>query len=76
MNVISADNAAHDVDLKLGTGLTDKLSDAQGNIPLQYMISILGYPNKMVLDLEFCMTVLPIAHAKHYKTTTGKMLPA
>lgn len=76
MDMIFADNAAHDVDFKPITGLTDKLSDAQGHIPLQYVISIFGYPNEVVLDLKFCMTVLPIAHAKHYKTTTGKMLPA
>jgi len=64
------------VNLETFTGLTYKFPYTKGNIPFQHMISIFGYPNKMVLDFELCMTILPTGNAKHYKTTAGKMLPA
>ncbi len=76
MNMVLADNATYDMDLEPFTSLADKFSDPQSNIPFQHMISIFGKPNEMILNLKFCMTVLPIAHSKNYKTTTGKMLPA
>ena len=76
MDMIFADYATHNVNLKPFTGLTDKFSDTLGNVPFQYMISILGYPNEMVFDLKLCMTVSSIDHAQQYKATTGKMLPA
>ncbi len=48
---------------------------SKGYIPLQHMITILGHPNKMILDLELCMTPSFIFHAYDYKPTAIKMLP-
>ncbi len=75
VNMILADNTTQNVNFKPLTGLSDEFSHSQSNIPLQYVVSVLRHPNKMIFYFVLCMTVLPIVHAKDYKTTAGKMLP-
>jgi len=50
-----------------GQGLSHKMLCPQN------LISILGGPNKMVLDLKLCMTVLAGVNAKHYKPTATRL---
>jgi len=76
VNMILADNTSQNVYFEPLTSLPDKLSHSQSNISLQYVVTVLRHPNKMIFYFVLCMTVLPIFHAKQYKTTAGKMLPA
>ena len=40
------------------------------------MKTILGCPDKMLLNLKFRMTALAIFHANNYKPAASRMLPA
>lgn len=55
----------HLVKLKLDlfAALPNQLSHPKGKNSLQQMVAVLGSPNEMVHNLEYCMTVLAIIHA-------------
>ena len=63
MHMIFADNTSQYLNFKSLAGLTDQLAHPQGKFSMQHMVAIFCYPNKMVLNLEFCMTPLAIIHA-------------
>lgn len=64
MYMIFADNASQYVYLKPLTGLTDELSYAKRQVPLQQMISVLCHPYKVIFNLKLGMTPLAIVHAE------------
>ena len=62
--MIFTDNSTYYLNFKSFAGLPDKLTDPQGQIPLQHMEAVLGYPHKMVLNFELCMTPMAIFHSR------------
>jgi hypothetical protein len=76
VDMILADDTSQDLNLELFTCLPNQFAHPQGEVSLKHMVAVLGYPNKMVLNLEFCMTALAIIHAADYKPTASRMLPA
>ena len=76
VDMIFADNTTQNLNLELFTCLPNQFAHPQGEVSLQHMVAVLGYPNEMVLNLEFCMTALAIIHAGDYKPTASRMLPA
>ena len=76
MDMIFADNTWQYLNLESLAGLPNQLTHPQGKVSLQHLVAVLGYPNEMVLNLEFCMTSLAIIHAGDNKPTASRMLPA
>ena len=76
VDMILADDTSQNLNLELLTYLPNQFAHPQGEVSLKHMVAVLGYPNKMVLNLEFCMTALAIIHAADYKPTASRMLPA
>src|SRR5665647_1892451 len=62
VNMIFTHNSAYDLDLKGLTGLADKFFHSKGYLAIQYLISILRHPYKMILNVENCMTSVTVFH--------------
>ena len=76
MHMIFADNTAQYQDFETFASLSYKFPNPQGNVALQNVVAIFRYPNKMIFNLVASMASLTIFHAKYYKPTASKMLPA
>jgi len=76
MHMIFADNTSQYLDFKSFASLSNQFSYSQRKISLQHLVTVLGYPYKMVLNFIFSMTALSIIHAYDYKPTASRMLPA
>jgi hypothetical protein len=63
MDVIFAHNPFDYPNLKSFARFSHQLSDALRDIPFQYLVSILRYPYKVVLNLKNCMTSVSVFHA-------------
>ena len=62
MNVILTDHSPQYLNLKVFTRLTNQIAHTVRKFSLQDLIAILGYPDKMVLNLKFCVAALAIFH--------------
>jgi hypothetical protein len=73
--VIFAHNTPQYLNLKLLAGLTNKFTHPLSKVSFQHMITILGYPDKIVLYLKLYMTSLAVFHANDYNPIASRMLP-
>ena len=76
MHVILADHTAHYLNFETFAGLSHEFPNSKGNITLQNVITVFGYPNKMIFNLVASVASLTVFHAKYYKPAASKMLPA
>jgi len=60
--MIFAHNTTQYLDFKIFASLPHEFSDSQSYVALQQVITIFRNPNKVVLNLIFCMTPLAIFH--------------
>ena len=63
VDVVFADMAAQHRDPSGLAGLTDKFADAQGNVSLQYVVTIFRHPNKVILDVVNAMRTFTVFFA-------------
>jgi hypothetical protein len=63
MHVIRAHHAIHYPDLKGFARLSHQLSYPFRHLPVQYLVPVLRYPYKMVLNLKNCMAAVSVIHA-------------
>jgi len=76
MHMILAGHTAHYLNFETFAGLSHELPNSKGNITLQNVIAVFGYPNKMIFNLIASVASMTVFHAKYYKPTASKMLPA
>jgi len=62
MDMIFADNPFDYLNLKRLARLPDKFSNAQRNILGQHFVTVLRYPNEMILDIKYRMTPVSVVH--------------
>ena len=71
MHMVLARHSSQYLNLKPFTGLTNKFPQPKCKISLQQLVAVLGYPNKMILDLVLCMATLAIFHIQNYRPTAS-----
>lgn len=74
MNMIFTYNAAFDADLKSLTRLSNKFSNSESDISFQNMVTVLGHPNKMIFNIENCMTPISIFHKTSFVRISNNKL--
>ena len=62
MDMVLADNALQDFDLKLSACLPDQLPDFQANVAFQYLVTVFRDKHKMVLNLKYRVAAITVIH--------------
>jgi hypothetical protein len=62
VNVISAHDPFKNPNVQRVTNLTNDVTTAQLDITLQNLVTILGYPNKVNLEIVHTMTTFAVFH--------------
>jgi len=76
MHMIFTDNTTQYLNFETFAGLSHEFPDSKGKVALQNVVTVLGYPNKMIFNLVASVASLTVFHAKYYKPASSKMLPA
>jgi hypothetical protein len=76
MDMILTDHPSQNLNLSPFTSLADKFAYSDGKVSDQHGVAALGYPDKVVFDLVFCVATLAIFHGCQYKSAASRMLPA
>ena len=57
-------------------GLSHDFPYSKSNVSLQNVVTVFGYPNKIIFNLVASVASLTAFHAKYYKPVASEMLPA
>ncbi len=63
MHVVLAHHSLHDPDLKGFTRLSYQFSNSLRYFSIQYLVSILRHPDKVILNLKHLVATVPVFHA-------------
>ena len=74
--MIFADNTTQYLNFETFAGLSHEFPYSKGNVALQNVVTVFGYPNKMIFNLVASVASLTVFHAKCYKPAASEMLPA
>jgi len=73
MDVILANNSAYYLNLKFLARLPHQLSNSQRYISNKYLVPIFRHTNKMILNIENCVTSISVFN-RHLQTFGGIIL--
>jgi len=71
MDMILAYNSSQYLNFKMLTGLSNKISNTLRKLSLQHVVTVFGYPYKMIFNFKLGVTPLPVFHGKEYKPTAS-----
>ena len=64
--MVLAHHTAHYLNLKSLAGLAYEFSQSLRKVPMQNLVTVLGYPHEMIFNFVLGMAPLSIFHAKQY----------
>ncbi len=76
MDMIFADYTPQNLNFKALARLANQLTHPDGKVALKDVVTVLGDPNEMVLNLKLGMTPMAVIHTSDYTQTACRMLPA
>ncbi len=71
MDMVLADHSSNYLYLKMLTALPHQLANPKPHITSEDLIAILGYPDKVVFDLEFGVRTVSIFHTAIIEATAS-----